>query len=175
MIGSCIFPEFYESPRARHATVVSVSPSKPVAPLSLQDDENGFQLRSHSFAPCDVHETVRLGCSVARALLEPILIILMGSVPAIGAIRSSCLDGHDTAGVKGMPASARICFNWVRVEMQFPPTQAHLALFLHVRDGSLRNRKAASRDRRAEAGGTEAYLRKYVEGLSDEPVGLGAT
>ena len=39
-------------------------------------------------------------------------------------------------------------------------------------DGSWRKRKAASRDRRAEARGTEAYLRKYVEGLSDEPVGL---
>jgi hypothetical protein len=51
------FPGVNESPRARHATVVSVSPSKPVAPLSFQDDANDFQLRS-------------------RALLEPILIIL---------------------------------------------------------------------------------------------------
>jgi len=59
--------------------------------------------------------------------------------------------------------------------MRFPPTRAKSALFLRVGDGSWRNRNAVSRDRRAEARGTEAYLRKYVEGLSDEPVGLGAT
>ena len=76
------FPGVNESPRARHATVVSVSPSKPVAPFLRQDDENDFHLRSRSFAPCDVHETVRLGYSVARALLETILIILKsGSYP----------------------------------------------------------------------------------------------
>src|SRR5690242_21420406 len=33
LIGSCIFSDFYEFPRARHATVTSVSPSKPVAPF----------------------------------------------------------------------------------------------------------------------------------------------
>src|SRR6476620_8662900 len=60
-----------ESPRARHATVVSVSPSKPVAPLSLQDDENGSQLRSRAFAPCDVHETIRLGCFVNGRFEQP--------------------------------------------------------------------------------------------------------
>jgi hypothetical protein len=62
------FPGVYESPRARHATVVSVSPSKPVAPLSLEDDENGFQLCSRSCAPCDV-----------------ILIILRVAVSAFGS------------------------------------------------------------------------------------------
>jgi hypothetical protein len=35
------FPGVNESPRARHATVVSVSPSKPVAPF-LQDVENAL-------------------------------------------------------------------------------------------------------------------------------------
>ena len=45
-------------------------------PLSNQDDENGLQPRSRSCAACDVPESVRLGCLVARALLEPILIIL---------------------------------------------------------------------------------------------------
>jgi hypothetical protein len=34
LIGSCINPKGYESPRARHATVISVSPSKL---LFLQD------------------------------------------------------------------------------------------------------------------------------------------
>ena len=33
----------------------------------------------------------------------------------------------------------------------------------------------ASRDGRAEAGGTEAYLKKYVEGLSGEPARLHAS
>jgi hypothetical protein len=82
------FPGVYESPRARHATVVSVSPSKPVAPLSLEDDENGFQLCSRSCEPCDAPKTVRLGCLVARALLEPILIILRVAVSAIGSALS---------------------------------------------------------------------------------------
>jgi len=43
---------------------------------------------------------------------------------------------------------------------------------LFPRDGSWRNRKAASRDRRAESRGDRSVLEKYVEGLSDEPVGL---
>ena len=45
---------------------------------------------------------------------------------------------------------------------------------LYSHDGSWRNRGAALRDRRAESRGTEAYLRNYVEGLNDEPVGLAA-
>jgi len=54
------------------------------SPPFVQDDENGFQRRSRSFAPCDVRETVRLGCSIARAWPESILIILWTPASAIG-------------------------------------------------------------------------------------------
>lgn len=93
------FPGVYESPRARHATVVSVSPSKPVAPF-IQVVENDRQLRSRG-APRK--HRVRLAFSLAAALLngrfeQPVWKQGASCRPAL------TIDAHDTAGVKGMPA-----------------------------------------------------------------------
>ena len=38
-----------------------------------------------------------------------------------------------------------------------------------IHDGSSRNRVVATRDRRAEPRGREAYLKRYVDRLSGEP------
>lgn len=81
LIGSYIFPEDLRDPESSTCTVDLSIPVETGRPLSCQDDENGLQRRSRFFAPCDVRKTVRLGCLVARALLEPILIILQ--VPAL--------------------------------------------------------------------------------------------
>jgi hypothetical protein len=51
LIGSCVFSDFYEFPRARHATVTSVSPSKPVAPfVQVENGQSIFSLDSHHTA-----------------------------------------------------------------------------------------------------------------------------
>ena len=76
LIGSYMFSEDLRDPESSTCTADLSIPVETGRPLSCQDDENGLQRRSRFFAPCDVRETVRLGCSVARALLEPILIIL---------------------------------------------------------------------------------------------------
>lgn len=81
LIGSYIFPEDLRDPESSTCPADLSIPVETGRPLSCQDDENGLQRRSRFFAPCDVRGTVRLGCSVARALLEPILIILQ--IPAL--------------------------------------------------------------------------------------------
>ena len=81
LIGSYIFPEDLRDPESSTCTADVSIPVDSGRPLSCQDDENGLQRRSRFFAPCDVSETVRLGGSVARTLLEPILITLQ--VPAL--------------------------------------------------------------------------------------------
>ena len=53
-------------------------PDPPIALQSISRDAPHLNHRSCFFPPCDVPKTVRLGGSVARALREPILIILQG-------------------------------------------------------------------------------------------------
>ena len=48
-----------------------------------------------------------------------------------------------------------------------------LARIIH--DGSWRNRAVATRDRRVEPRGREAYLKQYVDRPNGEPACLGAT
>ena len=81
LIGSYIFPEDLRDPESSTCPADFRIPVDTGRPLSCQDDEHGLQRRSRCFAPCAVREPVRLGCSVARALLEPIVIILQ--VPAL--------------------------------------------------------------------------------------------
>src|SRR6185312_16713641 len=58
------FPGVNESPRARHATVVSVSPSKPVAPFTQVVEQRPS-------AACEASTYgVRIGFSLAAALLN---------------------------------------------------------------------------------------------------------
>jgi len=60
----------------------------------------------------------------------------------------------------------RIVLNWAG------PLAATSARISH--DGSSRNRAVATRDRRAEPRGREAYLKQYVDRLSGEPACLDA-
>ena len=76
-----MFPEDLRDPESSTCPVDFSIPVETGRPLSFQDDENSLQQRSRFFAPCDVRENVRLGCSVARVLLELISIILQ--VPAL--------------------------------------------------------------------------------------------
>ena len=79
LIGSCIFPEFYESPRARHAPMVSVPPSRPVAPFQLVIRQPSFVKRKpQPPSSCEVRFTIHK--------------------------RRWLLGSHDTAQIKGMPA-----------------------------------------------------------------------
>ena len=62
--------------------MVSVSPSKPVAPFP-SDVEKGFCLRSHIAPRLDVHTTVRLAPSLVAALPETFLNILKTPTSAL--------------------------------------------------------------------------------------------
>jgi hypothetical protein len=89
----------YETPRARHAPLTSVSPSIPVAPFQ-SDVEKGFWLRSR-FAPrLDVLKQYASPLRSLRPCQKTFLNILKISDSAIGYTPSAIrphTDANDTA------------------------------------------------------------------------------
>jgi hypothetical protein len=107
------FPGVNESPRARHATVVSVSPSKPVAPFPSDVEKDLISpaqpRRAKTRPPSGVLAAlkvstykyrVRFGFSLA-ALLNGRFEQPAGMKQVFSCRQLFPLDCHDTAGVKG--------------------------------------------------------------------------